>query len=262
MRTGRRRQHVEEAVSHERWLISYADFVTLLFAFFVVLFAATYRDNQAIRKLSKAIHNGFQTMGAFKADESGNGGAYSTTTIGADDNTSRVQNDQTKINPASAGSVANMLELRRQLEEVMGKELQNHEVVLQVTPEGFVISLKELGFFNSGQAQLLPGAAEKIERIAKVLARPGLEIRVEGHSDNQPIHNAQFRSNWELSTARAMTVLELLVDDAGFDPRKLSASGFGEYRPVADDSTPEGRRMNRRVDLVVVQSVAPVVHKP
>jgi len=228
--------------------------MTLLFAFFVVLFAATYRDNQSIRKLARAIHNGFQTMGAFTADENGNGGAYSTETPNADDNTSRVQNDKTAINPASAGSVADMLQLRRQLEAAMGQELQNHEVVLQVTPEGFVISLKELGFFNSGQAELLPGASEKIERIAKVLSKPGLEIRVEGHSDNQPIHNDQFRSNWELSTARAMAVLRLLVDDAGFDPRKLSASGYGEYRPVADNGTPEGRRMNRRVDLVVVQS--------
>jgi chemotaxis protein MotB len=141
----------------------------------------------------------------------------------------------------------------------MGQELRNHEVVLQVTPEGFTISLKELGFFNSGHAELLPGAAEKIERIAKVLSKPGLEIRVEGHSDNQPIHNDQFRSNWELSTARAMAVLRLLVDDAGFDPTKLSASGYGEYRPVADNSTVQGRRMNRRVDLVVVQSRLPVI---
>jgi chemotaxis protein MotB len=243
-----------ETINHERWLISYSDFMTLLFGLFVVLFAATYRDNQAIKKLSRAIHNGFQTMGAFSTDESGSGGAYATDTPDADDNTSRVQNDRTKINPTSAGSVADMLDLRRQLEAAMGQELENHEVVLQVTPEGFVISLKELGFFNSGQAELLPGAAEKIERIAKVLSKPGLEIRVEGDSDNQPIHNAQFRSNWELSTARAMAVLRLLVNDAGFDPKKLSAAGYGEYRPVADNATPEGRRMNRRVDLVVVQS--------
>ena len=253
----RRRRNIDEALNNDRWLVSYSDFMTLLFAFFVVLFAATYRDNQAIRKLARAIHNGFQTMGAFSADESGSGGAYATQTPNADDNTSRVQNDKTAINPASAGSVRDMLQLRRQLEAVMGHELQNHEVVLQATPEGFVISLKELGFFDSGQAELLPGAAEKIEKIAKVLSQPGLEIRVEGHSDNQPIHNAQFRSNWELSTARAMTVLQLLVNDAGFDPGKLSASGYGEYRPVAANTTPEGRRMNRRVDLVVVQSRLP-----
>jgi chemotaxis protein MotB len=228
--------------------------MTLLFAFFVVLFAATYRDNQAVRKISRAIHNGFQTMGAFSADESGSGGPYATVAPMADDNTSRVQTDRATTNPASAGSEADMLELRRQLELAMGRELQNHEVVIQVTPEGFVISLKELGFFNSGQAELLPGAADKIVRIAKVLTRPGLDIRIEGHSDNQPIHTAEFRSNWELSTARAMAVLRLLVDDSGFDPKRVSASGYGEYRPVADNATPEGRRMNRRVDLVVVQS--------
>jgi chemotaxis protein MotB len=135
----------------------------------------------------------------------------------------------------------------------MGTELANHEMQLQVTPEGFVISLRELGFFNSGQADLLPGAGGKIVRITKILSRPGLEIRINGHSDNQPIHNAQFASNWELSTARAMSVLRLVVSDGGFDPTRISAAGFGEYRPVSDNSTPEGRKMNRRVDLVVLQ---------
>ena len=124
-----------------------------------------------------------------------------------------------------------------------------------------MISLKELGFFNSGQAVLLPGAAEKIGRIAQVLAKPGLELRVQGHSDDQPIHTAQFRSNWELSTARAMTVLELLVDETGFDPTKIAAAEYGQYRPVADNATPEGRRMNRRVDLIVVQTRARPVAK-
>jgi chemotaxis protein MotB len=147
-----------------------------------------------------------------------------------------------------------MLKLKQQLEAAMGKELANHEMELQVTPEGFVISLRELGFFNSGQAELLPGAGQKIVTIARILSRPGLEIRVNGHSDNQPIHTAQFASNWELSTARAMSVLRLLVNDGGFDPTKISAAGFGEYRPMGDNSTPEGRRMNRRIDLVVLQT--------
>jgi chemotaxis protein MotB len=249
----RRRRQVEESVSHERWLVSYSDFVTLLFAFFVVLFATTYRDNQTIKKLSRAIHNGFQSMGAFSADENGERGAYSKPVPETADNPTLLENQGASSDQAPVGSVADMRELRKQLEAAIGKELANHEVVLQVTPEGFTISLKELGFFNSGQATLLPGASGKLERIAKVLSRPGLEIRVEGHSDDQPIHNEQFRSNWDLSTARAMNVLLLLVDEAGFDPRQISAAGYGQYRPVADNSTPEGRRMNRRVDLVVVQ---------
>jgi chemotaxis protein MotB len=257
----RHNRHTHEAVSHERWLISYSDFVTLLFAFFVVLFAATYRDNQDIRKLAQAIHNGFQTLGAFTKDESGNGGAYSTVTV-TDDDTSGAQNDKITVNSTPVGSMSDMLALRRELEKAMGEEVKNHEVVLQITPEGFVISLKELGFFSSGQAYLMPGAAAKIERIAKILAKPGLDIRIEGHSDNQPIHTAQFSSNWDLSAARAMTVLQLLVNDAGFDPGRLSVAGYGEYRPVADNATPEGRRMNRRVDLVVVQSRPKVVQTP
>lgn len=245
----RRKRHIraEETVNHDRWLISYSDFVTLLFAFFVVLFASTYRDNQAIRKLSRAIHNGFQTMGAFSQDGP-------PTNAELDRSPERLDTDELGMKRPSAGSVADMQQLRKQLEAVLGKELRDHEIVLQMTPEGFTISLKELGFFASGQAKLLPGAADKLKRIAKVLSRPGLEIRVEGHSDNQPIHNDEFRSNWELSAARAMNVLLLLVDDAGFDPRNISAAGYGEFRPVADNSTPEGRRMNRRVDLVVVQS--------
>jgi chemotaxis protein MotB len=254
----RRRRHTEESASHERWLLSYSDFITLLFAFFVVLFASAYRDNQAIKKLSRAIEKGFQTMGAFSGD--GSKGAASSATADVFDNSAQVPAAGSAKDQAIATSTIDMNELRRQLEAAMGKELENHEVVLRVTPEGFVISLKELGFFNSGQAVLLPGAASKIERIAKVLARPGLDLRVEGHSDDQPIHNSQFRSNWELSTARAMAVLLLLVDDAGFDPTKISASGYGQYRPVADNATPDGRRMNRRVDLVVVAASASGPH--
>ena len=249
----RQRRYAEEHVSQDRWLLSYSDFITLLFAFFVVLFASAYRDNQAIRKLSRAINNGFQTLGAFSTDESGNGGPYASLTADQDIDTSRVPNDRINHNPASAGSATDMLKLKKELEAAMGKELANHEMVLDVTPEGFVISLKELGFFNSGESELLPGAGAKIVKIAKILSKPGLEIRVNGHSDDQPIHNAQFASNWELSTARAMSVLRLLVNDGGFDPTRVSAAGFGQYRPVADNSTPDGRRMNRRIDLIVLQ---------
>ncbi len=117
---------------------------------------------------------------------------------------------------------------------------------MSVTPEGFVISLKELGFFDSGQAVLRPGAADKIEQIAKVLAQHGFYLRVEGHSDDQPIHTPQFDSNWELSTARAMAVLTLLINQSGLDPAKISLAGYGQYRPIADNATADGRRMNRR----------------
>jgi chemotaxis protein MotB len=247
----RRRQHVEEAVSHDRWLVSYADFITLLFAFFVVLFASAYRDKQAIIRVSHAIQQGFQTMGVFAGGSDKTAIAYSGVAVespeAAPGKEGKIGTGEPPLLPT-----ADLLELRRQLQAAMGVELKNHEIEINVTPEGFVISLKELGFFDSGQAELMPGAAEKIKRIAKILMQHHLELRVEGHSDNQPIHNEQFHSNWELSTARAMSVLQILVDGSGYDPQKVSIAGYGQYRPIADDTTAEGRRKNRRVDLVVL----------
>jgi chemotaxis protein MotB len=220
----------------------------------VVLFASAYRDKHSVIRVSNAIHQGFQSLGVLPGGHDKYAIAYSGAPT--EEPFAPTPNASQKGLPPGP-SAREVLELEHQLQSAMGSELKNHEMEMSITPEGFVISLKELGFFNSGHAELLPGAAEKIEKIAKILSARGLELRVEGHSDNQPIHNAQFRSNWELSTARAMTVVTLLVDQAGFDPRKVSVSGFGEYRPIADDSTPEGRRMNRRVDLVVL-GTAPV----
>jgi chemotaxis protein MotB len=245
----RRQRHPEEPANRDRWLLSYSDFITLLFAFFVVLFASSYRDKQTIKQLSQAIHVGFQEMGAFSGGQSNVGSAYPNL---PSDPSTQIQNRETGKGDALAASSFDVAQLRQQLESAMGQELREHEVVMRVTPEGFVVSLNELGFFDSGKAELLPGAGGKIERIAKVLSLHQLDIRVEGHSDDQPIHTPQFRSNWELSTARAMAVMQLLVDDSGFDPRKISVVGYGQYRPIADNATPEGRRMNRRVDIVVV----------
>ena len=251
----RRTRRVEEPVNRDRWLVSYSDFITLLFAFFVVLFASSYRDGQTLKKISQAIHIGFQQLGAFSGGEDTHGVAYPN--LPPDPSTYTPQVRHPATDSASAAAAADVVQLRQQLEAAIGQELKDHEVVMRITPEGFVISLNELGFFNSGQAVLLPGAAPKIQRIAKVLSLDGLDLRVEGHSDDQPIHTAQFRSNWELSTARAMAVMTLLVGDSGFDPQKISVAGYGQYRPIATNATPEGRRMNRRVDLVVVATMSP-----
>jgi chemotaxis protein MotB len=133
---------------------------------------------------------------------------------------------------------------------------------MRMTPEGFVISLHELGFFDSGEAQLLPGAAEKIKRIAAVLMQYGLDMRVEGHSDDVPIHNAKFNSNWDLSTARAMAVAMMLLNESGVDPKRMSIAGYAEFHPAASNDTPEGRKANRRVDIVIVSVYNPAATKP
>jgi chemotaxis protein MotB len=220
--------------------------MTLLFALFVVLFASSYHDKKAIQRVSSAVRTGFQEMGSFSVST----------------NMPEVSSELSNVNtvPASTenkNSGIDVVELQKKLNKALGKEIERQEVVLRMTPEGFVISLHELGFFDSGEARLLPGASDKIKQIAKVLMQYGLDMRVEGHSDDVPIHNVAFSSNWDLSTARATAVAMMLLNDSGFDPRRMSIAGYAQYHPIASNDTPEGRRANRRVDIVVLSVSKP-----
>jgi chemotaxis protein MotB len=234
-------------VHQDRWLVSYADFMTLLFALFVVLFASSYHDKKAIQRVSSAVKNGFQEMSYFSSNKSSQ-----------DTSTANVTNAET-VPSQDAG--IDVVELQHKLSKALGKEIERQEVVMKMTPEGFVISLHELGFFDSGEARLLPGAADKIKKISAVLMQYGLDMRVEGHSDDVPIHNAMFSSNWDLSTARASAVAMMLLNESGFDPKRMSIAGYGQYHPNASNDTPEGRRANRRVDIVIVSAARPIAAK-
>jgi chemotaxis protein MotB len=225
--------------------------MTLLFALFVVLFASSHHQNEAIQRVSFAFKNGFQEMGAFSNGAHVPDVSHSNVTKV---NSMAVLAENGGVRPSAthADDGIDVIELQRKLSKALGKELQHQEIEMRMTPEGFVISLHELGFFDSGEAQLLPGAADKIKRIASVLMQYGLDMRVEGHSDNVPIHNAAFASNWDLSTARATAVAMMLLKESNFDPKRMSIAGYAQYHPSASNDTPEGRRANRRVDIVVL----------
>jgi chemotaxis protein MotB len=255
----RRRVITKDDTHPDRWLVSYADFMTLMFALFVVLFASAYHDKKAIQRVSAAVKNGFQEMGLSSASDGPLEGPASKD--GA--TLSSTENDPNKPGSVPGDARIDLNELHKKLELILGKEIERQEVGLRMTPEGFVISLHELGFFDSGEAKLRPGAAAKIKRIAAVLTQYGLDMRVEGHSDNVPIHNAIFASNWDLSTARAMAVATMLINESGIDPKRISIAGYAQYHPVASNDTPEGRRANRRVDIVVVSAYKnPVSNTP
>ncbi len=232
-------RRAKTSTSHDRWLVSYADFLTLLFAFFVVLFASMRQNNLNFQKVSTSIHAGFDTMGAHPDHNN------SVATVATPAPAKRAPT----ASPAS-------LDLSEELRTVLSDSISKHQIVLQQSPEGLIISLRELGFFHSGEAQLLPAARQQLQQTAGVLMSHHLTVRVEGHSDDQPIHTNLFHSNWELSTSRAMSVLLVLVDESGFDPEKISIAGYGPYRPIASNATTEGRQMNRRVDLVVLTNPA------
>lgn len=272
MRKRRRSRRPEESASHERWLISYADFITLLFAFFVVLYASAQTDNHKIIRVAAAIKGAFQELGVF----TGSGA------LGPNDKVIFMQGEGAKATQISSattydsGVAAQLLTtdaspgvdtqaLQKQLEEALGDDIRQQRVQMRVGPDGLVVSLREIGFFGSGNATLLPEAKPTLTRLAKVLEAHNFEIRVEGHTDNVPIHTQAFNSNWELSTARATEVVSMLINEYGFDPRFVSVSGYAEYRPIYSNDTQEGRQANRRIDLVVIgarKQPAPYIPPP
>jgi chemotaxis protein MotB len=255
-----RRTKKHAHVSHERWLVSYADFITLLFAFFVVLYSTSQVDNKKMVQVSAAIHGAFQELGAFSGSAQGSPLRVEAAPAGAVQAT--LPPDQTageNFKQVDAGGDGiDVDRLKRELEGALGDQIKRHEIEMRVTPEGLVVSLREVGFFNSGTAELLPDGQAPLARIAHILNAKGFQIRLEGHTDNKPIHTSRFKSNWELSTARATEVVSLLVERYRFDPMQVSAAGYSQYRPIASNATEDGRKINRRVDLVVVSRSGPV----
>jgi len=255
-----RKKRGAEHASHERWMVSYADFITLMFALFVVLFSSSQMDKRKAGKIAEAIQEAFQQMGVSQV---------------ANSRTPMVTTDplpaETVPLEMMVGSLAFQKELeavQKQLTSALAPEIQRHEVALKTNREGLVISLREIGFFDSGSAALRPASEAAVKRIAQVLSAQPNNIRIEGHTDNVPIHNAQFASNWELSTARATEMIRLFITDFSLPATRLSAAGYAEFHPVAGNDTVEGRAQNRRVDIVVLASApegsvgAPLIVSP
>jgi len=148
--------------------------------------------------------------------------------------------------------VGDLAQLQAELEAALASEIKRKEIAMHREPDGLVISLREAGFFESGSAQMKSASQAAFDRIASMLRERDYRLRIEGHTDNAPIHNSQFPSNWELSTSRATEIVRLLIVREGFGPARLSAAGYAEYYPVATNLTTEGRAMNRRVDIVIL----------
>jgi chemotaxis protein MotB len=261
----RRRKRSPTRSNHERWLVSYADFITLLFAFFVVLYASSQVDHKKVGKLAFAIQVAFQELGVFST---------STTHIPPDVNDPMpfgtvqvIQNmkrntelglvsSRPEDNLAAASEQNDLATLQAQLQEALHNEIALHEIALRRESDGLVVSLSEFGFFASGSATIKPESLSALDRIASILAINTYKLRIEGHTDNIPIHTAQMASNWELSTARATELVRALIVNHGFEPQRLSAAGYAEFHPVASNLTAQGRAQNRRVDIVILSAPA------
>jgi chemotaxis protein MotB len=251
----RRKKHAEH-VNHERWLVSYADFITLLFAFFVVMFAASNSDEKKVGQIAQAVQVAFKDLGMFtpagKVVPLHDDGGLANAPARVFGSTKSPFSQTTQLNESSP----DLTRVRMQLEEMLRSELRNQTVHIRQDSRGVVVSLAEAGFFDSGSAVVNAGGLAVLERIAEKLHDIPQDLRIEGHTDNTPIHTVPCPSNWELSTARATHVLGYLIMNARIPPERLSAVGYGEYRPAASNATPEGKAANRRVDVVILSSEA------
>jgi len=214
-------------------------------------------DKKKVGQLATAIQVAFQQLGAYP-------------TAGVS-NSAPIEHamDSVKTAPALALPLneenPDLTDLRNELEQALAPEISRGEAAVRFEREGLVISLREAGFFDSGSAGVKVGSQQAFSRMATLLGERQYNIRIEGHTDNVRIHNTQFSSNWELSTARSTEMIRLLIVKYGFAPHRLSAGGYGEYHPIASNSTEAGRALNRRVDLVVVGKHEPepvVPHSP
>ncbi len=239
-----RRRHHEEHENHERWLVSYADFITLLFAFFVVMYSISSINEGKYKIFSDSMTGVFnQSDRAIKPIPVGE---LRPRTIEPEREV--VDDESPQSAPDSLVSIASSI--RESFSELIDSEqlrVSGNELWIE-------IELSSSLLFTSGDAIPNGAAFDIIEKVAKILAPYENPIHVEGFTDNLPIQTAQYPTNWELSTARAATIVRMLTLD-GVSPGRLAAVGYGEFQPVADNATAEGRGRNRRVVLVISRNL-------
>ncbi|AEF16723.1 OmpA/MotB domain protein [Thermoanaerobacterium xylanolyticum LX-11] len=216
----------------ERWLLTYSDMITLLMIFFIVLYTISTVNSQKFQQIAASLGKTFDGTNYVIGQQSGNSILDSIKTTGT--------------NGTNDNSIAS------QLDKLIKQYNLQNMVTYKVDERGFVISLNDTLLFDTGSADVKPDQKETLIKIGNILKSMPNYIRVEGYTDNVPINNNQFHSNWELSVIRATNVVEILVNDVKMDPAKISAVGYGEYRPIVPNDSDKNRQLNRRVDIVIM----------
>lgn len=246
-----RRKHEEEHDNHERWLVSYADFITLLFAFFVVMYALSTVNEGKYRVLSESMASAFRNV---ETNTSSPLLPTIPTPIVAQQ-VSPPPKVQDKAGDGSKQKQRNkMRNVAKDILEVMKPLIEQGKVRVIETSRGVSIEINDSILFSPGQALLQPALVKAMRAIADVLVPTEFPITIEGHTDNVPINTLQFPSNWELSAVRATTVLRLFAD-AGVEPSRLTAIGYADTRPVEPNLLAEGKARNRRVTILIDSNV-------
>ncbi len=254
-----RRKKVEEHENHERWLVSYADFITLLFAFFVVMYSISSVNEGKYRVLSSSLEAVFsdspRSEEPVQIGELSRGEGEISAQPGTPDvPTFNIELPELPDNtppPVPEETIRTINDLSQQLSTTLADLIDSEDVIIKKGDDWLELEMKSKVLFGSGEARLETKAVPIIGKIAAILQTSANPIHVEGFTDNNPINTPRFPSNWELSAARSASVVHLL-ERYGLNPSRMTAIGYGEFKPIADNATEEGRKKNRRVVLVVL----------
>lgn len=244
----RRRRGEEEHENHERWLVSYADFITLLFAFFVVMYALSSVNEGKFRVLSDSVSAAFRNIPGSSSGAMVVVNPNAPMPVAIPFKKPQVANVKTDATREKNKEL--LRNKAKEITEALAPLVQSGQVRITEGALGITVEINASVLFDSGEARLQLPAVRALTAVGQILATTDFPITVEGHTDNAPISTLLFPSNWELSGARAASVVRLFVD-TGVDPRRLTATGYAEQRPVADNATLEGRQRNRRVAITM-----------
>jgi chemotaxis protein MotB len=249
---GRRRKE-EAHENEERWLLTYADLITLLMVFFVVMYALSNADKQRFQALATALR---QVFGKPVASVTGIGGQVAPG-VGVvpppSSGDSRAGRSRAVVDAEANARRTRMRNLKDDLESLVKSQGMQGSVQLQLNASGskLTMGLSDSLLFDAGSAELTAAAQGLVGQIGQILAVRSYDVNIQGHTDNVPIHNARYSSNFQLSTDRAVNVISYLIQNTGIPPNRFSASGYGEFHPLGSNDTPEGRAQNRRVEFVI-----------
>ena len=239
------KKHEEEA--SEAWLLPYSDLMTLLLALFICLFAISQTDQTKLVQMAQAFTAAFNLGGPSFFDKAGPSNSMQREIITSEDqgNAAYLQENQ------------QLQDLQARLEQYIQENNLQDELSTELQEEGLMIRIKEKALFPSGSADLIPESERIGPLVAGLLAEIPERVLISGHTDTDPINTAQFPSNWELSSARAMTFMKyLMAINQNLNPARFSAIGYGEYRPIAMNDTPENKQKNRRVEVLIARSLS------
>jgi chemotaxis protein MotB len=240
----KRKEAAEHEASSERWLLTYSDMITLLMVFFIVMYSMANTDLKKFAQVAVSMQQGFSGMGM------GIGGKGASAMIGGKNGGGN--------SPAAAFFKSlppmqrDFVSISSQLSAFAEQAGLKGQISVNMNMEGIIISLSNTLVFESGGTELRPESIQSLHEIANILRETTNLIRIEGHTDNLPTNNPLYPTNWELSVARAVTIVRFLIDEEGLKPERLSAAGYGEYRPMVPNSTRANRALNRRADIVII----------